>query len=218
MRKNWVFPTVPYAIATTLWLLNPKLVTIFLNFTCNHTSYHTIEKISINVFHLSYFQIHLISCESKYDHLEDKLSIPVGKLSTKRAEITHRFQLFIFSRNDKSCMKYSDIKSCFFFYFHNVFNVALNHFVCCHCYYDYTGFIEFIVDPSLTVMGDLLEKILMPNRTQVRHERDSISEERNLETGKAISRANIQINEWIQLDYLWILSRRDAGDGEREFV
>jgi len=44
------------------------------------------------------------------------------------------------------------------------------------------GFIEFIVDPSLTVMGDLLEKILMPNRTQVRHERDSISEERNLET------------------------------------
>ena len=40
------------------------------------------------------------------------------------------------------------------------------------------------MDPSLTVMGDLLEKILMPNRSSVRQESEPISEERNLETCK----------------------------------
>lgn len=43
------------------------------------------------------------------------------------------------------------------------------------------GFIEFIVEPSMAVMGDLLDKILIPLRPQsapVRTDRDSISEEK----------------------------------------
>ena len=56
------------------------------------------------------------------------------------------------------------------------------------------------MDPSLTVMGDLLEKILMPNQTSVRQESDCISEERNLETGRAFFCVNIQIEQPIQSD------------------
>lgn len=45
-----------------------------------------------------------------------------------------------------------------------------------------TGFIEFIVEPTMAVMGDLLDKILIPIRPQsapIRNDhRDSISEEK----------------------------------------
>ena len=89
-----------------------------------------------------------------------------------------------------------------------------------NCYHNYAGFIEFIVDPSLTVMGDLLEKILMPNQTSVRQESDCISEERNLETGRAFFCVNIQIEQPIQSDEfcVWSGCRRDAGDAERGFI
>ena len=48
-----------------------------------------------------------------------------------------------------------------------------------------SGFIEFIVEPSLTVMGDLLERILLPrttpSSTASAAQRDSISEEKTAE-------------------------------------
>lgn len=38
----------------------------------------------------------------------------------------------------------------------------------------FLGFIDFIVDPSFTVMGDMLDKIIMPL-----HQRNTIAEENN---------------------------------------
>lgn len=57
------------------------------------------------------------------------------------------------------------------------------------CLFSYKGFIEFIVEPSLTVMGDLLERILLPSTRASssasggRPDRDSISEEKTTDNG-----------------------------------